>query len=44
MSLIIGNLIALIGSILMVYSGILKEKNKFYMLKQFKLGCLLLVI
>ena len=28
MSLIIGNLIALIGSILMVYSGILQEKKK----------------
>lgn len=27
MLLIVGNLIALIASILMVYSGILKEKN-----------------
>lgn len=36
MLLIVGNLIALIASILMVYSGILKEKKKYYLYRQFK--------
>lgn len=38
--IVLGNLIALIASIIMVYWGFLKQKKKFYMPKQYKWGYL----
>ena len=35
-NIIIGNIIALIASILMVYSGMLKQKKKYYIFRQSK--------
>lgn len=36
MNIIIGNIIALIASVIMVYSGFLRQKKKFYILKLYK--------
>lgn len=40
MSLIIGNIIALIGSLLMVYAGVIKDKKGILLVQSFQIGLL----